>query len=1178
MIVLNCPHCKKPATYAETNPATLDCPHCEKSFKSLGRLPKPDWSIDMGERFYNERVAPARLPKRACGYCGKTCKKNEYACGRCLCDLNQVATVNVKQWMMDLDVDPDPSVIKAYQALGELDIDEEEALIRLLRMHPRAARDMGASVELAERMQYMEPPPRSEAAKKVLAQERADDYDADDSWQEEAFHASLKGRVFYLLALGALFYAASATIGVALIAFGIGMVVWGSIALLKFAIVPMGVGAGLLWAIAPRFDRFDPPWPELTEEEYPRLFAVIREIATKTGQKEPDHVYAVPDVNAFVAQRGGLLGFGGKRIMGIGWPLMQAFTISEFKAVLAHEFGHFHGGDTQRGPLIYRIREAIGRMLNRIEEDEEQTGNKLFIWFANHFIAQSKIVSRRQEYNADALAAKVMGPTAVMNGFHKIMGVSIAFNQYFKTEVDPILDEGMRVPLAQGFQGFLESEATQKLLETTTDFSQFHTDAHPFDSHPPTGYRIKNVARFEDPAIPPETERAVTLLGDLEALEEATYASFNPEVGFADFPRFEWNEVIDRFYLPYWKDLLHHHQARLEGLCLGDLPKLFRDPEPHVSDWGIDLSDYTQQEMGDLFFTPFRAGLAVALTERGWTLQTKPGDPFTATKDGRTIILNDLVTGAREQEVDPLWTELVAETDLATVKLTDLGAPEQLKNHRKRMQLQTKKPPLRALFPTRDRIIMTWTAVLGFPLAFGLLILDLGLVNWLALLVLAMPFITAVTLPILQYRIARRGLGHWVMDEETVQFTVGEQSTAIRFQDVQELKMRKEVVANDEEEFGIWWTMDIRSANETIHISHFREAGQSGVLAEEMIQRLGIWRADTWVKQIDNGGTAAGQGWKADQYGLQLPRQSEPLPWDTLAKPSWNGDSIVFHQSGRIAPALTLPHHAPEAMTLWWIGIDKATFEGQTSALGDYLHSERRRTGYGFIFSMIGSATAFFATMAFLSSVAKGDNLAVSLPAFAACAAAYAALSFATFRLRFRSKVHAHENGVRISGLWGTKTVNFDELIGLRYTYSDSDPQFTTVWLRDRHKRLKFKYNAVEDQFINHIVHGGARAVARNAFNQIAEGGDWTWSGKISINREGVTVSGKNGFKIPLHKVRYGPDGDQTVVMHETKEELITAYDADNENGLAGMYLLKLLQEADGMHREGEPPVRRASR
>jgi heat shock protein HtpX len=75
----------------------------------------------------------------------------------------------------------------------------------------------------------------------------------------------------------------------------------------------------------------------------------------------PKEVYLIAEVNAWVAQRGGILGVGSRRVVGLGLPLMRILSVAQLRAVLAHEFGHYYGGDTRLGPLVYSMRSAIGR-------------------------------------------------------------------------------------------------------------------------------------------------------------------------------------------------------------------------------------------------------------------------------------------------------------------------------------------------------------------------------------------------------------------------------------------------------------------------------------------------------------------------------------------------------------------------------------------------------------------------------------------------------------------------------------------------------------------------------------------------------------------------------------------------------------------------------------------------
>jgi Zn-dependent protease with chaperone function len=68
----------------------------------------------------------------------------------------------------------------------------------------------------------------------------------------------------------------------------------------------------------------------------------------------PAEVYLIPEVNAWVGQRGGFMGIGSRRIMGLGLPLLETLNVSQLEAVLVHEFGHYYRGDTRLGPWVYK--------------------------------------------------------------------------------------------------------------------------------------------------------------------------------------------------------------------------------------------------------------------------------------------------------------------------------------------------------------------------------------------------------------------------------------------------------------------------------------------------------------------------------------------------------------------------------------------------------------------------------------------------------------------------------------------------------------------------------------------------------------------------------------------------------------------------------------------------------
>ena len=206
----------------------------------------------------------------------------------------------------------------------------------------------------------------------------------------------------------------------------------------RLAFFCLGGAYLILRAIVPSRDRFEAPGPRLQPERQPRLFEEIRGIAGASGQEMPAEVYLVPDVNAWVAQRGGVMGVGGRRIMGLGLPLLQAVSVSEMRAIVAHEFGHYFGGDVKLGPVIYRTREALVRTVIALHQHSGFL-QKPFEWYAALFFRVTHAVSRHQELQADALAARIAGADALARGLRTVHGAGLAFGTYWAQEVAPVL-------------------------------------------------------------------------------------------------------------------------------------------------------------------------------------------------------------------------------------------------------------------------------------------------------------------------------------------------------------------------------------------------------------------------------------------------------------------------------------------------------------------------------------------------------------------------------------------------------------------------------------------------------------------------------------------------------------------------------------------------------------------
>lgn len=154
-----------------------------------------------------------------------------------------------------------------------------------------------------------------------------------------------------------------------------------------------------------------PEGREISRQEAPYLFEMIDSISQAAGGVVFHKVLLTDELNASVVQvaRAGIFGFY-KNYLSLGLPLLDALSPEEFKSVLAHEFSHLSGADGKVGNWIYRIRQTWERVADEIFSQGSWLNAPLrgfFGWFWPHFHARAFLLSRANEYRADAFAAEV---------------------------------------------------------------------------------------------------------------------------------------------------------------------------------------------------------------------------------------------------------------------------------------------------------------------------------------------------------------------------------------------------------------------------------------------------------------------------------------------------------------------------------------------------------------------------------------------------------------------------------------------------------------------------------------------------------------------------------------------------------------------------------------------------
>jgi len=440
------------------------------------------------------------------------------------------------------------------------------------------------------------------------------------------------------------------------------------------------VGATILWSLVPRREKFEAPGLLLEPPAHPRLFAELHAIAAALNEPLPREVYLVGQVNAFVADRGGIMGFGSRRVMGIGLPLLSTLTVSEMRAVLAHEFAHYYSGDTRMGPWVYKTQSAMIRAfrnigslgeLGRIAALQFMNMVATFIlkWYFIFFLRVINFVSRKKEYRADELACLVAGAEPLVQGLRKIHGASMAWGPYWNSEVVPVLNQGCKPAIADGFSRFLTAPQIEVQVTKGIEREIAEGKTEPYDTHPPLRDRIAAIERLDAEPGEKDAELAISLLEQPESTELQFLELVNPSLAKNSLRQVGWDEIGRTVTIPSWKAAVGEYAPMMVGITAGSLPEVVKK----LPQMGSKIRDprgmlLTPQQRTQRAGQLLGMALGLALLEKGWDLEAQPGSFFLgkgADKINTSALMDELMEGKVSAEN---WVKMCDElgiTDLA---------------------------------------------------------------------------------------------------------------------------------------------------------------------------------------------------------------------------------------------------------------------------------------------------------------------------------------------------------------------------------------------------------------------------------------------------------------------------------------------------------------------------------
>lgn len=263
----------------------------------------------------------------------------------------------------------------------------------------------------------------------------------------------------------------------------------------------------------------DDPGRLLREEEAPELWSLTRDVAQTLNTRPIDEIRMMPGTEVAVYERGSARARArdrATRILLLGMGVLNGFEQHAFRAVLAHEYGHFSHRDTAGGDVSLRVNANMMTFAQALIESGMHTWWNLGFHFLRlyHLIFRriSFGSSRLQEVLADRMAAIHYGAKAFEEGLRHVIHRSLEFNAVAGEEIGKAIETRSAVQnlyaLPPADPQIIEDEYEKALVAATSED----------DSHPSPADRFRLVHKLVDHRKIEEQAQVWDLFTDREGL------------------------------------------------------------------------------------------------------------------------------------------------------------------------------------------------------------------------------------------------------------------------------------------------------------------------------------------------------------------------------------------------------------------------------------------------------------------------------------------------------------------------------------------------------------------------------------------------------------------------------------------------------------------------------------
>lgn len=257
----------------------------------------------------------------------------------------------------------------------------------------------------------------------------------------------------------------------------------------------MAVGAVIRGIFRRPQENFPITAESLDDSQAKALWARVREIAAEVGTEAPAQILVGIDDNFFVTEGDLQAGRGDAstlkpytgRTLYLSLSLLRVLERAEADAILAHEMGHFSGGDTEHSQKLVPVMTRYGHYLGALQ-DGLLTLPIFFFMLAYRSLFELSLgrSSREREFRADGIAAELSSAEATARALLKVAAYASYRN---RVEQSLFAEQTTQTELgiaARVQTGFAQYVSTEDLIADVHD----KVIPHPFDTHPALAERL----------------------------------------------------------------------------------------------------------------------------------------------------------------------------------------------------------------------------------------------------------------------------------------------------------------------------------------------------------------------------------------------------------------------------------------------------------------------------------------------------------------------------------------------------------------------------------------------------------------------------------------------------------------------------------------------------------------